>query len=136
MKVELKVEQVMLNVGQVPVMGPEVLFRDALEAMSKARLGMVLVVDSEERLLGVLTDGDVRRILLRTQKPLAALFMEDVSGYMVESPTTIRPGDRLEDGIELMGEKQIWDLPVVTHDGFLKGLLHLHPAIKILLERK
>ena len=136
MEAEIQVREVMLSPGRFPVLKARDLFRSALEAMSGARLGIVSVVDQEGVLLGILTDGDVRRILLRTQKPLAALFMDDVEAHMTFSPETVAPDLPLSAAVQLMGEKQIWDLPVVTHDGFLKGLLHLHPAIKILLERK
>ena len=134
MKSEITVEQVLLPLDRIPVLEPHDLFRDALEAMSQARLGIVSIVDKEGRLLGVVTDGDVRRIILRTQKPLAALFMDDVIEHAVASPITVEPVATLAEAVDLMGQKQIWDLPVVDGDTRLCGLLHLHPAIEALMK--
>lgn len=47
--------------------------------------------------------------------------------------TTTRPDVSLAQAIEVMEEKEIWDLPVVREDGVLVGLLHLHPAIKAVM---
>ncbi len=134
MKSEITVEQVLLPLDRVPVLNPHDLFRDALEAMSQARLGVVSIVDSEGKLIGIVTDGDVRRVLLKTQKPLAALFMDDVITHSMATPTTVELDSSLADAVDLMGQKQIWDLPVVDGDGRLCGLLHLHPAIEALME--
>jgi CBS domain-containing protein len=134
MKSEITVEQVLLPLDRIPVLKPQDLFRDALEAMSQARLGIVSIVDSEGKLIGIVTDGDVRRVLLNTQKPLAALFMDDVITHSMATPTTVELDSSLADAVDLMGQKQIWDLPVVDGDGRLCGLLHLHPAIEALME--
>ena len=134
MKSEITVEQVLLPLDRIPVLKPHDLFRDALEAMSQARLGIVSIVDSEGKLIGIVTDGDVRRVLLKTQKPLAALFMDDVITHSMATPTTVELDSSLADAVDLMGQKQIWDLPVVDGDGRLCGLLHLHPAIEALME--
>jgi len=59
--------------------------------------------------------------------------MDDALIHAIRSPITIQPNAPLIEGIELMGEKQIWDLPVVDAKGSLVGLLHLHPAISAVL---
>ena len=56
----------------------------------------------------------------------------DISDLSNSSPVTVSSSLGLSDAIRLMESKQIWDLPVVS-DGRLVGLLHLHPAIKLLL---
>ena len=101
--------------------------------MGKFRLGIVCVVDENEKLLGIVTDGDIRRKLLKVQKPMSAFFIDDVIKHSIKNPITVQPETSLKTAVELMGDKQIWDLPVVDGDGKLKGLLHLHPAIKKLL---
>ena len=47
-----------------------------------------------------------------------------------EDPIICNPDDNLKDVVDLMGKKQIWDLPVVDIENKLVGLLHLHPAVK------
>ena len=86
-------------------------------------------------MLGILTDGDVRRMLLREQKPVAALFVDDVIVHANMSPTVVAPDARLDTAIALMEEREIWDLPVVDDEGMLRGVLHLHPVVKALLGR-
>jgi arabinose-5-phosphate isomerase len=90
-------------------------------------------VDTNNKLLGILTDGDIRRKLLKVQKPFSALLVDDALEHAIRSPTTIKPDIALKDAIVLMGEKKIWDLPVVNSQGIVVGLLHLHPAIQALL---
>ena len=133
LKSNFLVSDVMLSLGRMPVIGETVIFKEALEEMGRKRLGIACVVDSKNKLLGILTDGDVRRMLLRVQKPFSAFFVDDALAHSIQSPLTIGPGDTLIQAVRLMGEKQIWDLPVVDASGVLVGLLHLHPAVETLL---
>ncbi len=73
-------------------------------------------------------------MLLRDQRPFSALFADDVINHVVREPATTTADNGLGAAIKLMEEKGIWDLPVVDSKGCLTGLLHLHPAIKALLE--
>lgn len=130
---DIQVRKVMMPPEKVPVVAPTTILKEALEAMTRFRLGIACIVDADGTLQGVFTDGDVRRILLREQKPFAALFAEDVIKFANRKPTTVSPDQALSKAVELMEEKEIWDLPVRTDDGRFVGLLHLHPAIKALL---
>jgi arabinose-5-phosphate isomerase len=102
--------------------------------MAKFRLGVAAIADDDGLLLGVFTDGDIRRMLLRDQKPFPALFADDIIRHATRNPTVVGPDESLARAIATMEEKGIWDLPVVDADGRLKGLLHLHPAIKAVME--
>ena len=95
-------------------------------------IGIVCIADADGVLQGIITDGDIRRMLSSVQKPLAALMSDDVIVHAIKSPTTVEATLSLQDAIDIMGSKQIWDLPVV-HKGKLQGLLHLHPAISAIL---
>ena len=85
------------------------------------------------KLTGIFTDGDVRRLLIKVQKPFSALLSEDIYKYANKYPLTVRPNIPLYEAIKLMGEKKIWDLPVVNNQSKFLGLLHLHPAIEKLI---
>ena len=130
------VSEVMMPPDRIPLIGETVILKGALEEMGRSRLGIVCIVNAEDKLLGILTDGDIRRKLLKVQKPFSAFFVDDALEHAIRSPLTIQPGDTLVHAIDLMGEKQIWDLPVVNDQGILIGLLHLHPAVKALLGMK
>ena len=127
------VKDVMMALDRVPVVAEDVILKEALEEMGRTRLGIACIVDSGNKLLGILTDGDIRRKLLTVQKPFSAFFVDDALEHSIRAPMTIKPYDTLVDAVDLMGRKQIWDLPVIDENGLLVGLLHLHPAIQTLL---
>ena len=130
---ELTVGDVLLAPADVPVVPQKALLKEALEAMSAKRLGIASIVNADGKLVGIFTDGDIRRMLLRDQKPFPALFADDALDHAVRGPTTVGPDAPLVEAVRLMEERGIWDLPVVDPDGRFVGLLHLHPAIKVLL---
>lgn len=132
-KENITVESVMLLLDRIPVISPKTILKEALEAMDRFHLGISCLVGEQGELVGILTDGDIRRKLLSVQKPFPAFFAEDTISYAITKPTTVKPKDKLIDAVNLMDEKKIWDLPVIDNDGQLIGLLHLHPAVKALL---
>ena len=100
--------------------------------MGIKKIGFVCIVDNEQKFKGVFSDGDIRRLLLKNQKPFSSFFIDDVIDYANIKPITINPELKLSDAINIMGKKGIWDLPVVKNDELL-GLLHLHHAISKLI---
>ena len=128
----LTVADVMLPMAKTPQTSGRTLLKEALELMDNHRLGIVCIADPEGTLQGIITDGDIRRMLSNVQKPLAALMSDDVIVHAIKSPTTVTASTYLQDAIDIMGKKQIWDLPVVDQ-GKLRGLLHLHPAINAII---
>ena len=130
---DLQVRDVMLGLNEFPVISEKVILKEALEAMGKTRLGIVCVTDTSDKLVGILTDGDIRRKILKIQKPLSALFIDDALDHAILSPVVILQSESLIDAILLMDKKQVWDLPVVDKQNKLVGLLHLHSAVQTLL---
>jgi arabinose-5-phosphate isomerase len=129
----IEVKDVMLTLDEFPVIKDNTIFKEALEEMGPSDIGMVCIVDNNSRLLGVITDGDIRRKLLKVQKPFSAFFSDDALDHAVSSPTTITSNITLKEAVRTMGDKKIWDIPVTNKQGILVGLLHLHPAIQKLL---
>ena len=130
------VSNVMIGLDRVPVIKEFVILKEALEEMGRTRLGIVCIANDENKLLGIMTDGDIRRKLLKVQKPFSAFFVDDALDHAIRSPMVIEPGDTLFDAVDVMEQMQIWDLPVVDDNGLLVGLLHLHPVVQSLLENK
>lgn len=128
------VSEVMMGLDRVPAIKESVILKEAMEEMGRSRLGIVCIVNGDNKLLGILTDGDIRRKLLKVQKPFSAFFVDDALDHAILAPMTIRPGDTLVHAVAVMEQKQIWDLPVVDDKGLLVGLLHLHPAVQALLD--
>ena len=132
-RADLTVGNVLLSPDRIPVVRPTTLLKTTLETMARFRLGVAAIVETDGILRGIFTDGDIRRMLLRDQKPFPALFADDIIRHATQNPTVIGPEESLARAIAIMEQKQIWDLPVVDATGHLKGLLHLHPAIKAVL---
>lgn len=129
----MKVEDVMIEMGSFPAVTKKTILKEALTEMGEANLGLVCIINDKQELLGLITDGDLRRKLLKVQKPFSAFFIDDALVHAKEKPITCQPGDNLKAVVQLMGDKQIWDLPVVDQENHLVGLLHLHPAVKKLI---
>jgi CBS domain-containing protein len=129
----MKVKNVMIALDKFPVISENLFFKEALDVMNEKKLGIACIVDKEYNLKGILTDGDIRRKLLKIQKPLSALFADDCIEHAILSPKFTNPEASLIEAIEQMELKQIWDLPVVDKEGKLIGLLHLHTVVKTLL---
>lgn len=132
-KKKLIVSDVMLGLNRFSVLDERAILKDAFEKMNHWNLGISCIINANKTLLGVLTDGDIRRNILKVQKPLSQLFVDDALTHAIKTPITVSSSTSLSQAINLMEEKRIWDLPVVSNDNQLQGLLHLHPAIKALL---
>ncbi len=129
----MKVKDVMISKEKFPIVGAKAILKEALTAMGDSNLGLVCIINNERCLLGLITDGDIRRKLLRVQKPFSAFFVDDAIFHAKTNPLVCNPNDDLKKAVKLMGDKKVWDLPVVDQKNELVGLLHLHPAIKKLL---
>jgi CBS domain-containing protein len=132
----MNVKDVMLPLNRFPVIGKTIILKEALDEMNNLHLGIACIVDDNHKLLGILTDGDIRRKLIKVQKPLSSFFVDDALIHAIQSPVTSKPDDTLDYAVELMENKKIWDLPVVDNQGILVGMLHLHPVVEALLKVK
>ncbi len=115
------VEDVMSTGAAVPAVGPDATFAELMHEMSAKGLGAAAVVDAGQRLLGVFTDGDLRR-LVETGADLRALSAADV---MRPNPRTIAPTALAADAAERMEQHRITALLVAEPDGPLLGVVHI-----------
>tara|TARA_Y100000991_G_C21950815_1_gene339687 strand:+ start:632 stop:1042 length:411 start_codon:yes stop_codon:yes gene_type:complete len=129
----LLVKEVMLSCNFFPIVSEKELLKETIIEMCNYKLGISCIVDSQNQLKGVFTDGDIRRLILKVQKPIAALFVDDVIDYATKEYTSVNPETSLKKAVLVMEKFNIWDLPVTDEKKVLKGLLHLHPALKKLL---
>lgn len=129
----LTVQEVMLGCDKFPVVNQKELLRETIIEMCNFGLGVACIVNTDYKLKGVFTDGDIRRLILKSQKPIAALYVDDVIDYSTKEYKSIMPETSLKNAVLTMEKLNIWDLPVVNEQKYLKGLLHLHPALKKLL---
>ena len=95
----------------------------------------VFVLKKNGTLIGVLTDGDIRRKLLNIQKPFSALLTDDLIYHINKKPKKVRISQNLVPALRIMEKNKIWDLAVVNNKNILVGMLHLHPIIKFLKKK-
>lgn len=113
-----------------PNISPSATFVEVVGAISKFALGAVNVVDAKGELVGIITDGDLRRTIERTApESLAALNAE---GMMTKGPISIGPDTLAFDALKTMENRpsQIAVLPVVDADGRAVGLLRVHDIVR------
>ena len=129
----MNVKNIMLSKNHFPVLNQNAIFKNALESMNNSRLGIVCLIDEKSKLIGLITDGDVRRKLLSNQRPLSSIMVDYAVKHSIVNPICCNENDTLESAVLLMGDKEVWDLPVLNDSKQLVGLLHLHNAVKTLL---
>ena len=118
----------MKKLSDIPVLEEDASLKKALDLMSEKRLGIACFVDKSGVLKGLLTDGDLRRLLLTKQSPLPALLVANALNFGTSKPSVAQEDDDINKLRELMNAKQIWDLPIIDSNNKLIGLLHRHDA--------
>jgi len=122
----LRVEDVMRRGEDLPRVGPDTPLGEGLLEMSRKGLGMTVVVDAEDRVLGVFTDGDLRRALDRhTDIHNAAM-----RSVMTANCKAIGPRELAAEGVHLMELHRITTLPVVDEAGKLIGAFNVHDLFR------
>jgi arabinose-5-phosphate isomerase len=117
-----RVESLMHRGEAVPCVSPLTKMPDVIYEMSRKKLGLTTVVD-DEKLVGVVSDGDLRRLLERRGKD--ALDMT-AAECMTRNPRTIAGTEFAATALAVMEEKKITSLAVVDDQGRLEGIVHLH----------
>jgi len=124
-RLSLAVREVMTTGERVPSVPGSMRLGEALEIMSRSRLGVLLVVDEGGVLTGVFTDGDLRRSLMR-HGDVQDLPLEEV---MTRQPKKIGQETTAAEALELMQQHEITTLPIVDEAGRLLGVVHLHALL-------
>lgn len=124
-RLQVPLYEVMRQGNDIPKVYPDTPVPAALEEMSQKELGATLIISSEDDLLGIFTDGDLRRAL--NQFPnLSSMTIGEV---MTPRPRFIRSDRSVAEALELMEQYLITVLPVVDGRGRLQGILHLHDLL-------
>jgi arabinose-5-phosphate isomerase len=118
----LKVSDLMHTGDEVPRVAVDTAMKDVIYEMSRKALGMTTVLDDTGRLLGVITDGDLRRLMERDPDPLARRAGE----VMHKGGVCISADELATAALKLLEEQRITSLMVCDGDSPLLGVLHLH----------
>jgi arabinose-5-phosphate isomerase len=119
----LKVADLMHREDELPLVAPETEMSETLLIMTSKRFGCAGIVDDSGRLIGVITDGDLRRHMK------AELLNQRAESVMTRSPKTIRPQALAGEAVHVMNEKAITCLFVVEDERPV-GILHIHDCMR------
>jgi arabinose-5-phosphate isomerase len=122
----LHISDIMHSGDGVPRVTRDVVLRDALMEMTRSGLGMTAVIDDEHRVVGVFTDGDLRRALDHK----VDVHQARISELMTEDCTTIAPDVLAAEGLNIMQKQEINALLVVDEERRLVGALNMHDLLR------
>jgi arabinose-5-phosphate isomerase len=123
----LRISDIMHTGNTVPRVGPEASLAETLVEMTRKGLGMTAIVDDQDRLLGVFTDGDLRRTLDDARIDLRET---PVHTLMTSGAKTIRPSQLAVEAARMMEAHKIHALLVVDERGILAGALNIHDLLR------
>ena len=118
----LRVEDVMFKGDDVPRISANATLADGLMEMTRKGLGMTAVVDDDDRVCGIFTDGDLRRALDHN----VDVHDTKMQGVMTSQGTTVHPEQLAAEIVSIMQKKRINGFMVVDHDERLVGALNIH----------
>lgn len=124
-RLQVAVRELMRRGDAIPVVNESTLVHEALGEMNRKGMGATLVVGQNGKLLGIFTDGDLRRVI----NTFADLSDKTMQRVMSPNPRTIMVNRSVADALEVMEQNLITVLPVVNEDGDLQGILHLHDLL-------
>ena len=129
-RLTLRVADLMHGGAENPTVSPEAPWLEVVAAISRGGLGAVNVVDEKKRLVGVITDGDLRRTIQKINH--AELEHLTSVGLMTREPVVASPELLAYDALQLMEDRpsQISVLPVVNGEGICVGLIRLHDIVR------
>ena len=119
----LRVEHLMHSGEAMPHVKQDTSMPDVFHEMSAKKLGMTTVLEADGRLAGILTDGDLRRLM---EKHRGAVLEMKAGDCMTKSPQTIGPHVLASEALNVMEKKKITSIVVVDEAGGALGVVHLH----------
>jgi arabinose-5-phosphate isomerase len=118
-----RVESLMHSGDNAPHVLPTTKMPDVIYEMSRKGLGLAAVTEANGKLLGIITDGDLRRVMQKRQENVLALTAADC---MTKNPITLSGHELAASALRVMEEKKITSLLITDPAGKLEGVLHIH----------
>jgi arabinose-5-phosphate isomerase len=118
-----RVESLMHSGEDAPRVLPTAKMPEVIYEMSRKGLGLTAVTEPNGRLLGIITDGDLRRMMLKSKENVLELTAADC---MTRNPTTLPKTELAASALRVMEEKKITSVLIVDSGGRLEGVVHIH----------
>jgi arabinose-5-phosphate isomerase len=119
----LRVEHLMHGGEALPRVSPDTLMPDVFHEMSAKGLGMTTIVQPDGRLAGIITDGDLRRLM---EKHRGATLEMNAGACMTRNPHTIGPHALASEALNLMEKRKVTSIVVIDDNRTALGVVHLH----------
>ena len=120
-----RVQDIMLTDDLVPAVAENTTMVEVIREIDRLSFGVAFILDTGGILKGIITDGDIRRVVAR-KKSFEGLTVNDV---MTRNPRRVGPGTPAYDALNLMEQYEITVLPITDGKGKVLGLLHLHDIL-------
>ncbi|MFH1232176.1 MAG: KpsF/GutQ family sugar-phosphate isomerase [Planctomycetota bacterium] len=123
----LKIKEVMRTGTANPIITENKTVQEALMVITKCRAGAINIVDKKRRLVGIFTDGDLRRHLREDVNILS----QPIKNIMTRKPITVLPESLVAEGLRILRDKKIDELPVVDKNNHPVGMLDIQDILSI-----
>lgn len=115
----------LMHTFNLPISFTNKSLEDSLEILNKGGFGVVFVVDEDNRLSGILTDGDVRRLVCSKRLDLK----RKVQDFMNPGPLAVKPDSSAGAVLDMMEENAVTVLPIIDNNSEIMGIIHLHDLL-------
>lgn len=122
----LRVDEIMHSGSAVPKVNADALLKTALMEMTQKKLGVTTIVNQEDELAGIFTDGDIRRAFDNN----ADIHKTMIHQIMTKNPKVIRPGTLAAEALHLMEKHKITALVVISEQNQPVGIVHMHDILR------
>lgn len=126
----LRVRDLMHIGDAIPAVSEATLIKDAIYEISSKKMGVTSVLDSAGKLVGVISDGDLRRWMERTEKTGENLLAKKAKDIMTKNPKVTNREALAAEAVAIMEKNSITCLIVTDHDAKPEGVIHLHDLLK------
>ncbi len=126
----LRVRDLMHTGDAVPMVLEKTLIKDAIYEISSKKMGVTAVVNASGHLVGIISDGDLRRWMEKTEKAGENLLTKKAEDIMTKNPKIIQQGALAAEAVSMMEKNSITCLIVAASDAKPEGVIHLHDLLK------
>lgn len=124
-RLKIMVKEVMLRGENMPAINESKSFQEAVNELNNKNLGAVIIKTEDEKVSGIITDGDIRRLMISGQNPLELKAVD----VMTRDPKVIDQNLLAADALSIMQRHEVTILPVCNKESRLTGILHLHDLL-------
>jgi len=131
-RLSLKIREIMITGERIPKVSKDSSIKDVIFEITSKRLGTTCVVDNQNKLVGIITDGDLRRLLERT------LDIKDLSAkdIMTNKPKVLKADYLASFALQQMENYKITSLVIIDNENHPEGIVHLHDLINLGLQTR